>query len=73
MKMKFSEEKTKTINKMTWRSVGERRLFVYKDYISIGKAENDGMCICRIEDLLALEEACKELRETIESVAQVFY
>lgn len=71
--MRFSEEKTKTINKQIWISVGEKRLFVYKDYISIGKREDDSMVICNIEDIDALENACKQLRETISAVADVWW
>lgn len=71
--MRFSEEKTKTINNQIWIRVGEKRLFVYKDYISIGKREDDSMVICNIEDIDALENACKQLRETISAVADVWW
>lgn len=71
--MRFSEEKTNTINKQIWRRINAKRLFVHKDCISIGRYEDDSMVICNIEDLYELEEACKELRETIQAVADVWY
>lgn len=71
--MRFSDEKTKAINKQACISVGEKRLFIYRDSISIGRREDDGTTICNIEDLKALEDACRVLRETISAVADIWW
>ena len=71
--MRFSEDKMETINKHSMLPVGTKRLQIYGDSIYLKDSYGNSDFVCRIEYLADLQDACKQLRETIESVADIFY